>query len=37
MATNLASDLAEKMDFYKNAKSDWVAFNTDLAGNTAGW
>jgi len=37
MATNLASDLAEKMDFYKNAKSNWVGFNTDLAGNTPGW
>ncbi len=37
MASNLAQDVLDKMTLYKNARSNWVAFNTDLVGNTAGW
>ena len=37
IVSNGAQDLMDKMSFFKNSSSSWVAFNTDLVGNTAGW
>lgn len=33
----MVGNIMDSMTYFKNSKSNWVAFNTDLPGNTAGW